>query len=462
MLVGRRETSVVARDHRARAAVDDVRAVLALRGRREAEQVGAAADDVVLAEVAEDDVIAGVALDVVIAVGHRVERRTDDAEVRRRGDAEARRHETSDRAIALDRVVATLAEDLVVVRATGDVIVPEAVRRRRRVYVEQGDAVVGPDRRAGWIGLPRRRDERGARRRRVVERRARELAEARVRHVAQRRAAIERDVVAEDQVFVVAAVDAVRRSAAGEDVLAAVAVHRVDAADRVRGRRGRAHDPGDKRERRVVAERGVVARVAVHEVGAEAAKQDVVVRVAVQRVIRADGVAHRADGADVRIRGRQDAVLPRLIHDAVVAEQDVVAVVAAQRVAARREVVEVLVARGGDVVDEQQDLRRQAQAPREVEVEAVIAVDVVVPTLTVDGVVARATREVVAGLAADDRVVPAAAVDRDRARVCGRVDDVVAVHPDRVAVRVAGRRQAAGGRVVEEAVLARVAEDDER
>ena len=200
----------------------------------------------------------------------------------------------------------------------------------------------------------------------------------------------------------------------------------------------------------------------MHHVGAEAAEQDVVGVIAVQRVVRADGVAHGADGADVGVGRREDAVLAGLVDDAVVAEQDVVAVIAAQRVAARGEVVEVLVARGGDVVDEQQDLRRQAQAPREVEVEAVIAIDVVVPTLTVDGVVARATREVVAGLAADDRVVPAAAVYRDRARVCGRVDDVVAVHPDRVAVRVAGRRQAAGGRVVEEAVLARVAEDDER
>ena len=62
--------------------------------RREAEEVGAAADDVVLAEAAEDDVVAAAALDVVLAVGRRLERR-DDVEVadvvaderRRRGAA---------------------------------------------------------------------------------------------------------------------------------------------------------------------------------------------------------------------------------------------------------------------------------------------------------------------------------------------------------------------------------------
>ena len=64
---------VVQADHRPRAAEDDVRAVLALSLRRLAEEVGAAADDVVLALVAEDDVVAGAALDVVVAVRGCVE-----------------------------------------------------------------------------------------------------------------------------------------------------------------------------------------------------------------------------------------------------------------------------------------------------------------------------------------------------------------------------------------------------
>ena len=51
-----------------------VAAVRPLVGRVEAEEVGAAADDVVLAEAAEDDVVAAVALDVVLAVGGALDR----------------------------------------------------------------------------------------------------------------------------------------------------------------------------------------------------------------------------------------------------------------------------------------------------------------------------------------------------------------------------------------------------
>jgi len=52
-------------------AEDQVAAVWALVGAREPEELGAAADDVVLALVPEDDVVAAVALDVVVAVRAR-------------------------------------------------------------------------------------------------------------------------------------------------------------------------------------------------------------------------------------------------------------------------------------------------------------------------------------------------------------------------------------------------------
>jgi hypothetical protein len=64
----------VAGDGRARAAEEQIGAIRAHRRVREAVHVGATADDVVLAEVAEDDVVAAVALDVVVTVGRGVAR----------------------------------------------------------------------------------------------------------------------------------------------------------------------------------------------------------------------------------------------------------------------------------------------------------------------------------------------------------------------------------------------------
>ena len=66
--VGREVAAVVAGRPCARPTVDHIAAVRLLGGRREAEQVGTAADDVILAEVAEDHVVAAVALDVVVAI----------------------------------------------------------------------------------------------------------------------------------------------------------------------------------------------------------------------------------------------------------------------------------------------------------------------------------------------------------------------------------------------------------
>ena len=65
---GRRVAVVVAREHGGRAAEDEVAAVRALCRRVEVEEARAAADDVVLALVAEDDVAAAATLDVIVAV----------------------------------------------------------------------------------------------------------------------------------------------------------------------------------------------------------------------------------------------------------------------------------------------------------------------------------------------------------------------------------------------------------
>ena len=80
-------------------------------------EVGAPADQVVLAETTEDEVVAVATLDVVVAVGARA------ADVRD-GRARARpgAHVDGDRAVALDRVVPLLAEDQVVANAAGDVV----------------------------------------------------------------------------------------------------------------------------------------------------------------------------------------------------------------------------------------------------------------------------------------------------------------------------------------------------
>jgi hypothetical protein len=106
----------------ARAAEDHVRAVRPHRGRRQGEEVRAAAQDVVLAETAEDRVVAAVALDVVVAVGGGLERRSQDEVV---VDIARGARAAGDRAVALDRVVAELAEDLVVAPTAGDRVVAE-------------------------------------------------------------------------------------------------------------------------------------------------------------------------------------------------------------------------------------------------------------------------------------------------------------------------------------------------
>src|SRR5204862_6209463 len=100
-----------------------------------------AADDVVLAKAAEDDVAAASALDVVLPVRcgleRRVHRQRPERVVGVAGCAEGAdgvaAEEAVDRAVALDRVVAELAEDHVVAAPAGDVVGAEAREARARL-----------------------------------------------------------------------------------------------------------------------------------------------------------------------------------------------------------------------------------------------------------------------------------------------------------------------------------------
>jgi len=109
-------------------------------------------------------------------------------------------------------------------------------------------------------------------------------------------------------------------------------------------------------------------------------------------------------------------------------------------------------------IDDADDLRREVEAVRQIEVDAVVAVDVIVAGAGVDGVVARAAEELIAAAAAVDRVGAVAAVDRDRIRIGVDVDRVVT----RVEELTRSTGEVGGGRVVEAAVLAGVAEEDQR
>src|SRR5262249_61986564 len=96
------------------------------------------ADQVALAEVAEDRVVAAVALDPVAAVGAdarivlRRHARIENVDRRRAGVVDRR-------AVALDRVVPELAEDDVVLRTAGDVVVAERARHWVERLVEELD-----------------------------------------------------------------------------------------------------------------------------------------------------------------------------------------------------------------------------------------------------------------------------------------------------------------------------------
>ena len=171
--LGSHARRLVAASLRTGPAEDQVGAVRPLVRCREAEEVGVATHQVVLAEATEDRVVAAVALDVVLTVGGCLEGRDDAqradvvadlraalAADRGAGGADVVGHGRvigqpsegrRDATVTLDDVVAELAEDVVVVRTACEVVVAEAAgpgvaQEVGEVLVELGDVVLRPPR----------------------------------------------------------------------------------------------------------------------------------------------------------------------------------------------------------------------------------------------------------------------------------------------------------------------------
>ena len=274
---------VVPRQVGARAAEDQVAAVRPpLLASGEAVERRAAADDVVPAEIAEDHVVSAVAFDVVVAIPRGLDR-SDDSQlvvaVAMRGDILRQ----VDRSVALNRVVAELAEEVVVLSAAGEIVVAVQHFIGAVGVVEQRDAEVAPEgRQAVRIQSPRGAHERFARA--AIDCRAGQGAEARARQIAVRCPAVERCVIAEDQVLLGAAIDPVVPGSADQHVVAGLAANRVVSADVVRNRHQRI-------ERRDVAVAGPAEQrvVAVRDVGPGASADVVCLRAAQHEILAASG-----------------------------------------------------------------------------------------------------------------------------------------------------------------------------
>ena len=455
---------VVAARARARATEDEIGSVRPARRCGRTEQTRAAADDVVLAVVAEQDVATAATLDVVVAVGCRFERGADVEVARRvaeRADTAAAADEV-DRAVALDYVVAELTEDRVVVGAACDVVI--AVKRRGRggVVMLQGDLEVRPLRRSSRVRVVGTHiDEQLARGRRrdAVDLRARQGAEARIAEVVERRPAVEGRAVAEQQVAAGAAVDRVGTRAADDHVIVSAGVDGVVAANRRIGGRDGDHDAAGVLKGRVVADDEVVAGARVDHVGAVAANHQITA------AKRRDGVVAAVTGLDrLEHADRQRMARPR-IHDArrvghqlaAVAEHHVVAGARVNRVAEASAQDDVLASARGDVVDAAVRGGRGAgekTQPAVVRVDdlAVVAENDVIAGAAVDRVVGMTTDEDVVATQRGNRVVAAVAM-------LGRFDRPVG---QQVRRRV-HRRSQRGGRqataVAEHHVVARARRD---
>ena len=224
---------IVARDVGPGPAEDQIRPIRAPVWRVETEQVGTAAQDVVLAEVAEDDIIAAVAFDVVVAIAGGFDRCAHQQVAGRIAAGTYRRY--IDRAIALDDIVAQLAEDLIVVGTTGNVIVAEVAQARslcRQIMVQDLNVKVLPDRCTARDVARAAADQHisGAARCHAVKLPADQGTVARIGH-AVTHCPVEPDIVAKDQVAFAATVDAIAESAADQHIFAALTADGISAAD---------------------------------------------------------------------------------------------------------------------------------------------------------------------------------------------------------------------------------------
>ena len=181
------------------------------------------------------------------------------------------------------------------------------------------------------------------------------------------------------------------------------------------------------------------------------------------RVVGALGLAHRCDAGD--IRGVEGAIgVGHLLDHAEIGQDDVLAragdavgIALAERVAGLR-----LVARTGRVllVSDRDQLRLQLAPHAEVDVEPVVAIDMVAPVPGMERVGPRATDDVVVKGAAGDQVVTLAAIGQDEASRARGVDHVIACCPHaRGGEDAAGAVQIVGAGGVAVALLRGVAED---
>src|SRR5262249_46629137 len=143
---------------------------------------------------------------------------------------------------------------------------------------------------------------------------------------------------AEDEIAFGAAVDGVSLGTADEDVVSGAAAYRVAAGASVSAikRFDMGDDPARRRgDEAAVAESDVVAGIAADGVGARAAEQHVVFRSTVDRIARA---VFGPDGSDEnrgsRIGGENAIRARGLVDAAVIAERDVRAAIAKDRVVA--------------------------------------------------------------------------------------------------------------------------------
>ena len=462
----------VAVDACAGTAEEDVAAIRAQLGRRQAIQAGTAADDVVLAQVAEDHVVAAAAFDVVVAVACHVLEGWQHDECAAAADA-GTGHRAEDAAVALDDVVAELAEDLVVLRATcNGVVAPDAdvaiwgLSLDRGAVVEDADAVfaVHRDRRGGRagqhaVGVGKERPALRVHRHRqrlafggaedfAVQRAASQAPEAHVEVVG---AEVDVGVVAGDHVVAGAAVEAVvvvertdDVAAADEDVVAVAAEHRVAA---------------------LLAQDEVAAVIAMDQVIAAAHVGGGVQRCIGQRAL----AGQQQFGRDGRQAQRRDEVATRPHGQALVAEDQVGPCTGVDLVARTAAHQHVVAAAGVDEVGAVVDLqerdgldalhgelmhrkRRECRGGligRARGDAAVVAEDDVVAVAAVDDIGASAAQHDVLAGAGGDAVVTAQ--PRGQGDGPDAVDVVAAHRVQRVQL------QQFLGQVVDEAV---VAEDD--
>ena len=132
-----------------RAAEDDITAVRPMIGCCGAKQLGTAADEIVLSEVAEDNVVAAAAFDIVVTVSAN----TCIVVGRHVVQSNIKQHVAGQRqgcSVALNRIIAKLPKDRVVFTSPGNDVTAVELRTRGRCVIKQRHR---PLIHGAWIGL---------------------------------------------------------------------------------------------------------------------------------------------------------------------------------------------------------------------------------------------------------------------------------------------------------------------